>query len=40
MRAEKIETSRLYLRSFEKEDARFAISIWNDPAMSWSYVKI
>lgn len=33
MRAEKIETSRLYLRSFEKEDARFAISIWNDPAM-------
>ncbi|MDE7019220.1 MAG: GNAT family N-acetyltransferase [Lachnospiraceae bacterium] len=28
-----IETTRLYLRSFEKEDARFAISIWNDPEM-------
>lgn len=28
-----IETARLYLRSFEKEDARFAISIWNDPEM-------
>lgn len=33
MRIEKIETSRLYLRSFEKEDARFAIGIWNDPEM-------
>lgn len=28
-----IETSRLFLRSFEKDDARFAISIWNDPEM-------
>lgn len=33
MRIETIETPRLYLRSFEKEDARFAISIWNDPEM-------
>lgn len=33
MQIEKIETSRLYLRSFEKEDARFAIGIWNDPEM-------
>lgn len=33
MRIETIETPRLYLRSFEKEDAGFAISIWNDPEM-------
>ncbi len=33
MRIKTIETPRLYLRSFEKEDARFAISIWNDPEM-------
>lgn len=33
MRVETIETERLYLRSFEREDARFAISIWNDPEM-------
>ncbi len=33
MRTQTIETQRLYLRSFEKEDARFAISIWNDPEM-------
>lgn len=30
---ETIETERLYLRGFEKEDADFAISIWNDPEM-------
>ena len=28
-----IETERLNLRDFRKEDARFAISIWNDPEM-------
>lgn len=33
MKIEKIETSRLYLRGFEKEDARFAIGIWNDEEM-------
>lgn len=33
MRIQTIETERLYIRSFEKEDARFAISIWNDPEM-------
>jgi [ribosomal protein S5]-alanine N-acetyltransferase len=33
VRIETIETSRLFLRGFEKEDARFAISIWNDPEM-------
>ncbi len=33
MKTEAIETPRLRLRSFEKEDARFAISIWNDPEM-------
>lgn len=33
MRIQTIETPRLFLRSFEKEDARFAISIWNDPEM-------
>ena len=33
MKIKTIETPRLNLRSFEKEDARFAISIWNDPEM-------
>lgn len=33
MRVETIETARLYLRGFQKEDAVFAISIWNDPEM-------
>ena len=33
MRIETIETERLYLRGFQKEDADFAISIWNDPEM-------
>ncbi len=33
MKIQTIETARLYLRSFEKADARFAISIWNDPKM-------
>lgn len=33
MRTETIETERLYLRGFQKEDAAFAISIWNDPEM-------
>lgn len=33
MKIERIETERLYLRGFEKEDALFAISIWNDPEM-------
>lgn len=33
MRIHTIETPRLYLRSFEKEDAGFAVSIWNDPQM-------
>ncbi len=33
MRVEKIETNCLYLRGFRKEDAAFAISIWNDPEM-------
>ncbi len=33
MKIQTIETPRLYLRSFEKDDARFAISIWNDPEM-------
>ncbi len=33
MRAETIETERLYLRGFQKEDAMFGISIWNDPEM-------
>lgn len=33
MKIKTIETPRLYLRSFEKEDAGFAISIWNDPEM-------
>ena len=33
MQVETIETKHLYLRGFRKEDARFAISIWNDPEM-------
>lgn len=33
MKIERIETPRLFLRGFEKEDAGFAISIWNDPEM-------
>ncbi|MBD5469328.1 MAG: GNAT family N-acetyltransferase [Lachnospiraceae bacterium] len=33
MQVETIETKHLYLREFRKEDARFAISIWNDPEM-------
>ncbi len=33
MQVETIETEYLYLRSFQKEDAVFAISIWNDPEM-------
>ena len=28
-----LETERLYLRSFNKSDAEFAIGIWNDPVM-------
>ena len=33
MKIEKIETQRLYLRGFNKDDAKFAISIWNDQEM-------
>ena len=33
MKIDRIETERLYLRGFQKEDARFAIGIWNDPEM-------
>lgn len=33
MQVETIETERLYLRGFQKEDAVFAIGIWNDPEM-------
>lgn len=33
MQVETIETERLYLRGFQKEDAAFAVSIWNDPEM-------
>ena len=33
MRIQPIETPRLFLRGFTKEDARFAVSIWNDPEM-------
>lgn len=33
MRTEILETHRLFLRPFEREDAPFAISIWNDPEM-------
>lgn len=38
MKIEVIETDRLYLRGFEKSDARFAVSIWNDPEMG-EYLK-
>ena len=33
MRVETIETERMNLRPFERTDARFAISIWNDKEM-------
>ncbi len=33
MKIPRIETERLYLRGFTPEDARFALSIWNDPEM-------
>lgn len=33
MRVETMETERLYLRGFQKEDAVFAIGIWNDLEM-------
>lgn len=33
MKIKRIETPRLYLRGFQKEDAKFAIGIWNDPEM-------
>lgn len=33
MKIQPIETERLYLRGFTPEDARFALSIWNDPEM-------
>ena len=33
MKVKTIETERLNLRSFERTDARFAISIWNDKEM-------
>ena len=33
MKIQRIETPRLYLRGFERDDADFAISIWNDPEM-------
>ena len=33
MRVETIETERLHLRPFERTDARFTISIWNDKEM-------
>lgn len=33
MKIEKIETNRLYLRGFDKEDVSFAMSVWNDPEM-------
>lgn len=33
MKIEKISTPRLYLRGFEKTDAGFAMSVWNDPEM-------
>lgn len=33
MKIEPIETPRLWLRGFTPEDARFALSIWNDPEM-------
>ncbi len=33
MKIDTIETKRLFLRGFEKKDALFAISIWNDREM-------
>ncbi len=33
MKIKPIETSRLVLRGFTKEDALWAYSIWNDPEM-------
>ncbi len=33
MQVETIETKRLFLRPFQRADAGFAISIWNDPGM-------
>lgn len=33
MKIQPIETKRLFLRGFEKRDADFAFSIWNDPEM-------
>lgn len=33
MKIGEIKTPRLFLRGFAKEDARFAMSIWNDPEM-------
>lgn len=33
MKIQPIETPRLRLRGFTKDDARFAVSIWNDPEM-------
>ena len=33
MKIPTIETPRLYLRGFQKEDARFAAGIWNDAEM-------
>lgn len=34
MKIKPIETERLLLRGFTKDDAPFALSIWNDPDMS------
>lgn len=33
MKIKPIETPRLYLRGFTRDDTRFAVSIWNDPEM-------
>lgn len=33
MKIDTIETARLFLRGFTKNDAAFAFSIWNDPEM-------
>lgn len=33
MKIEIIETQRLYLRGFKKNDVGFAMSVWNDPEM-------
>ena len=37
MKINTIETPRLFLRSFQKEDACFTISIWNDNEMCADY---